>query len=596
MVMRIAPLLVGLLLLLGCGNDAPPNPSTASDDQPAGQSAPDPPNDASRQGNAPPDDDAAAPPDDRSPEAQTRPAPPPDDAAETVDLETLKQEVEQLVRGTRFREALQRCLRAELAMPAGPERRWVSEKIVELTRARRQAVGLPFAMEKLGPDQPTAIRNAARQRLREAGEVGRIYLRKAVRDRQPAGIAAAAAELLGEWGDPKAANLFTRELADPPPDPLRTALVDGAVANVQALDLDSLLRLARFAAQPPASGNRPAIDEALERAARRGFDPQALDALQRRTINDPAFEQRHVARLMAMIYAEGAARQDERFNAMFTVDDALAGLRGYAERAAGADDARIARWGEATGEMLEPFDFEELRRGLLAWWSFDQLDGERIEDRTRGDHDAQMIGEPVEQTEGVIGAALWFPGDNRGVESRQAEGEPFRKLHEHSFSFAAWVKPDRLPAGDQPDPYWGIVTKEGWHIGLMLRDDGRFAGMHYLDEDERAHPHSKPRAQAGRWHHLVMSVDVAAGTNTLYIEGEAAAQEAFAADAEPWDRYRDKPVRVGLARFAPRDWACRFRGAIDEVAIYERALTDDDVKALHRLRSAAVREKLLNPP
>lgn len=600
MLMRIVVTL-SALLLLGCG-DGVPDGSAGPDDAPANPTAPDQPAAPPSADSARPSNDAPAPsPEDTSDNTPDHPPDDPSDdpsaTADAVDPQTLKREVESLVRQTRFREALRRCRQAKATMPPGPDRRWVSEKIVELTDAARKATGLSFAMERLHPDQPVEARNAARRRLRRAGEVGRVFLRKAVRDRQPAPIATAAARLLREWGDARAANLFTRQLADPLPDPLRAALVRGAVANVQALDLESLLRLTRFAGQPAASRHRAELNEALQQAARRrDFEPQTLDALHHRTLNDPAFEHRHVARFLAMIYAEGATRQDKRFNAMFSVDDPLTHFRDYADRAASADDESLARWGETTRDLLRPFDFATLRKGLLAWWGFDDRGKERIADLSPGGHDAKTIGEPVGRTEGVIGAAVQLPGDDRGVESRPADGEPFERIQEHNFSFVAWARPDGLPTGNQPDAYWGVVVKEGWHIGLMLGPKGRFRSIHYLNQNQAANATSPLQARPGQWYHLIHSVDVKRGRVTLYVNGERVDQADFSANADPWNRYRNKPVRVGLARFARRNWAYRFRGAIDEVAVYRRALTAEDAAALYRIRSAGLRAKLLEWP
>ncbi|MFP4107041.1 MAG: PA14 domain-containing protein, partial [Phycisphaerae bacterium] len=91
-------------------------------------------------------------------------------------------------------------------------------------RARQQASQWMFATDKLASPQREVARYA-KQQFRDAGWVGRVYLRKAVREK-PAGVAAAAAELLTDEGGNKAVTAMLDRLgnADNTPEELTQVL------------------------------------------------------------------------------------------------------------------------------------------------------------------------------------------------------------------------------------------------------------------------------------------------------------------------------------------------------------------------------------
>ena len=137
------------------------------------------------------------------------------------------------------------------------------------------------------------------------------------------------------------------------------------------------------------------------------------------------------------------------------------------------------------------------------------------------------------------------------------------------------------------------MVKEGWHTGLLIDKNANLVHTHYIATGDSVSAYSKTKAEVGKWMHVVGTVDQEEGEVRLYVNGKLEGQNRFKENAGGWDRFDNKPVRVGAARFGPGDWACRFNGLIDEVAVFNRPLTKHDVEALVRLRTPTLRDNVL---
>ena len=78
----------------------------------------------------------------------------------------------------------------------------------------------------------------------------------------------------------------------------------------------------------------------------------------------------------------------------------------------------------------------------------------------------------------------------------------------------------------------------------------------------------------GNWHHVVATYD---GTSSkLYVDGSLEGQVAIAGTITP----STAPLAIGRNGIQDTD---RFRGSIDDVRIYDRALSAAEVAILHGL-------------
>jgi hypothetical protein len=224
-------LLLAVAVAGGCpkGSEPPPAPP------PVG---PQPP--------APPEPPPPEPPPPEPPPVEPGPPAPPAPAFDPAEFQKRLQQVLALERETKFSRALLEARQVRQDFASHPDVRQVDEIIYRLKESSRIAQGLPFAVQSLGSEDQASVR-VAKQKLRDAGEVGRLFLRVALREETPA-VARGAAETLADLRDEEAPPLLLKRLAREPRSPLTIAIMDGLkrmVQKVQPPELAEALRLAR---------------------------------------------------------------------------------------------------------------------------------------------------------------------------------------------------------------------------------------------------------------------------------------------------------------------------------------------------------------
>ncbi|MFH1724060.1 MAG: LamG-like jellyroll fold domain-containing protein [Elusimicrobiota bacterium] len=172
--------------------------------------------------------------------------------------------------------------------------------------------------------------------------------------------------------------------------------------------------------------------------------------------------------------------------------------------------------------------------------------------------------------------ALGLTGVSAYVE---VPGSPSLDLAGDRFSLEAWINP-RGYAGD----YRAIFSKIGWtHISswsyhLRVNPDGGLRA-YVVNENGTSFALNSPPGSVRRdaWQHVAAVYDGA--KLRIYIDGA----EAASRDAYGRLRHNDYPLSIG--RWYSGD-PSPFIGLIDEAAVYDRALSADEVAAHHAAGSA----------
>ncbi|MEU3729862.1 sialidase family protein [Streptomyces sp. NPDC033538] len=174
-------------------------------------------------------------------------------------------------------------------------------------------------------------------------------------------------------------------------------------------------------------------------------------------------------------------------------------------------------------------------------------------------------------TDGMVGGALAFDGADDAVRLPYDERLP---LGAGDFTVSLWF---RYAADDGEQPLlWmgGVGTTQpqvwlraepgnGRIQGLITARDGGAAPRSAWVRTDRAH-------NDGRWHQLALRRG--GGRLTLFVDGTTAG----AADV-PGSVSRNSPFGVHIGERV--DGRARFTGAIDEVHVWDRALTDEEIGA-----------------
>ena len=216
---------------------------------------------------------------------------------------------------------------------------------------------------------------------------------------------------------------------------------------------------------------------------------------------------------------------------------------------------------------------------ILVHWSFDELDNEMFKDETGNGYDAELVA-PGELVEGKFNQAVHLPGGfvklapSDVVQSVGDTGE---------ITMEAWVFFNELP----PAQWDGVISDSTAQFRMMVQAPDHNP---YWNVGNRADKSDKAfKFKKNRWYHYVALGDTK--NSKVYIDGELVAEAAQPANLDknlPKPPDVDKPFQmpklkqvsifVGAGE-AEHVW--RIDDAIiDEVAIYSKALTEEEINDL----------------
>ncbi|MGV9360565.1 LamG-like jellyroll fold domain-containing protein [Amycolatopsis sp. NPDC003731] len=198
----------------------------------------------------------------------------------------------------------------------------------------------------------------------------------------------------------------------------------------------------------------------------------------------------------------------------------------------------------------------------IAAYPFDENVGTVAEDVV-GSHDATLVG-GASWTAGKSGSALATNGSGQFADTGAALVNT-----EGSYSAAAWVRFNAVGDGFQT-----IVSQDGdSNSAFFLQYSGADHRLAMSFVGTRALAPTAP--EANRWYHVVGVRDAASGTLKLYVDGQLAATKSVCLGEASTGH-----TVIGRGKYGggPVDF---LNGAVDQVHVYDRALSDSDVSALY---------------
>ena len=215
--------------------------------------------------------------------------------------------------------------------------------------------------------------------------------------------------------------------------------------------------------------------------------------------------------------------------------------------------------------IVSPQGQDDLARGLAGYWRFDEGEGDVIFDSSGNEHHGGAKNGP-QWVEGKFGMALQFDGIDDVVEIPHAD--QLVKLDQ--ITIALWVKLTGPPDQQGGKAIHGLVGKGGYSHGYRLAVRDSTKTVVFQLTGEKFTLESKGVLTAGQWHHIAATYD--GSTMRLYVDGIL----------EPKEKERQGPIDpntvplvIGRAQFASN-------AALDEVRIYNRALSPVEVQALYQ--------------
>jgi len=199
--------------------------------------------------------------------------------------------------------------------------------------------------------------------------------------------------------------------------------------------------------------------------------------------------------------------------------------------------------------------------GLVSHWSFDEVSGKTVGDAVGG-HDGTLVGN-VTKAQGKFGGALKFDG----VDTRVEIPDPAIYNFCANFTWSAWIKTEvdgTIVAETDGTDAQGPKT-------FFIRN-----GTLFFDTGWVAAAGANKQVNDGQWHYVAVTVEFnGADTIQFYVDGEPDAQGSMNVNQFPQAEF---PLWIGFdGRADPGEFPA-FVGIIDEVSVYNRVLSADEVK------------------
>ena len=231
---------------------------------------------------------------------------------------------------------------------------------------------------------------------------------------------------------------------------------------------------------------------------------------------------------------------------------------------------------EAAGTDKDTIKTLDTDPELAGWWKFDEESGKTAADSSRHDRNGTLkkdLSFDKDSSQGKAGRALRFGDDEGYVEITKYKGV----TGTHARTVAAWIK-TKSPKGQIIS--WGTEDYgKMWIFGFIRGRIGVTPSGGYL--------YMRDETNDDKWHHVAVVVEEAELPNLynnvkLYKDGvPAVIHDIGLLDLWPIDTGDELDVRIGLG----------FEGLIDDVRIYQRALSEQEILALFELQSDSPLEK-----
>jgi hypothetical protein len=256
--------------------------------------------------------------------------------------------------------------------------------------------------------------------------------------------------------------------------------------------------------------------------------------------------------------------------------------------------------GTTQGELWQFRTTKNFPLGLVGHWSFDETEGRQVTDSsTYQDHGVLGLDDDNQniRVTGKINNALDFSTASQDMYVVNIPHQDHLYLDKSSFSLSFWIKADAalLPADNNTSAYLlckGSITRNATTGATGKRFDIEFKNKQLrfaIDDDNDANGGGKDELQAdgtpfftGNWVHVTTIRDTATKKLRLYMNGalvkETAISKANAGIGEASDLIIGN---IGALEFlSTANKPAPYKGMLDEVKIYNYALSSDEVLGL----------------
>ncbi len=216
-----------------------------------------------------------------------------------------------------------------------------------------------------------------------------------------------------------------------------------------------------------------------------------------------------------------------------------------------------------------------LNPGLVGWWTFDGKDMvQNVVDKSGSGNTGRLVGFTSTTTAGgMIGQALTFNGTSNRIQTGNTSPTA-------SFSVSFWMKPgDWRDFGQMVNQWDETGNQRSWDVAQFA--DGKIYAYHSVGGGTFDSPYiaSNATVPLGKWTHVLVVYDTNGGGTgkRIYINGALDNSGSYTTAYTV-----SQPVYIGYSpRFGDQNDQY-FKGLIDDVRIYNRALSATEIAQFYR--------------
>lgn len=226
----------------------------------------------------------------------------------------------------------------------------------------------------------------------------------------------------------------------------------------------------------------------------------------------------------------------------------------------------------------------ELPDGLISWWTADGT----AED-FQGNHDGVLMNGAA-YGKGVMGSAFTFDGVDDYVRLPE-DFFPYPNVGEGNqpFTFSVWFKTNGtgiIFGQNRVDGQPGGSLPSGWVPGLYVGTDGKLRAEIFWGGIIQ--PYESPAAvNDGLFHHVAVTHEGSAQFQAVYLDGQRLVRRRH---TQLGHGTPDTPYKYQFGTGYTRNWPGTnnhwfyFAGSLDEIQLYDRALSDAEILSLFNAR------------
>lgn len=203
--------------------------------------------------------------------------------------------------------------------------------------------------------------------------------------------------------------------------------------------------------------------------------------------------------------------------------------------------------------------FDDPDKHLVAKWSFEEESGNIVEDSSPNNHFGEIFGD-VTRTDGISGRGLRFDGGYVYVKNSN-------DFNLDAFTISVWAKIDD-PKQDQK-----LIGRTPIGSGFIVGFQNE--GLRPEVWTPSYYDFEAGKIQANQWTHLVVTFQAGVGM-TGYVNGEKVAHVSIPGTMAKNNRH----LVLGANSW---DYGHKFKGIMDEVYVFDRVLSIDEIKALGQI-------------